>query len=884
MALQRINRVMIRDVRSWRGEHEFTFDEDITVLYGPNGSGKSSLWTGIVLGLLFKISSSISTDIRSIGGGSRDPYVEVDFTANGIQYRIEKTFGNRSTAAARLLNLDSGELLCEQDAAVIECRNLLTGSGDQEILGTKPGDVKKALEVSTKGQIVDLILPKQGNLNQRPEENEALSMVGLEPNAESQNSAMNAMIAWVEEHRKSFGRFKMNGEPTANAKGDLIDAMNKQKIIAAEEDRLIELSNNLQTLIRELNELELEVEQEESEDNTRTRIDGLRREADSHQVSRDKAEKTLRDAEQVVQPLQNSHTVRLKLREEAQSLTDQNAQLNGQLIARKEAHAVAEKSHKTRTDALNEVNIRLAALNEWIQYAQRLDSMESQRKELRGLEVDRDLLTSVIDSAAEIQTELDTIVLATDEQWTRIKAIAKEVSAIRGAADAWSITEFSPGKEHRIFIDEDEIEKAPDSVNTSIEVRDSKGNTKIRVENTTSLSKIQELEEEERDIFSALSAKEGTLELRKRQIRHDELSGKLSLENSRIKDLNNRMAMDDRIEMVAQLTAQLESTADEPETDRPEEGDWTEMLIPLQGERDSAQSFMDESVEVLQNTRDKLTEITAQSGLLKSQIDDKSEEISAHIEAFGEDEVLQTQLAEARVRLQEAKEVAEPLIEARDANEEQKRIMAQTLQDQLTGEQKTRTRMVELQTTIRDRRTTSGLGELSNVSTQREKLDSEITSLRVDFSALQALETALKSVRDANIEAIRPRVENTIQNGATYVFAREVQIKLGDDGFPQAVEHVQGQEIKFEQESFGTQEQLNLIYRIALAGIIAEEEGHGLCIVLDDPFGDTDIGRRQRMIEWMGAELRRSGHQLILLTCRGSDFRGFGHHDDIRQH
>jgi len=75
-----------------------------------------------------------------------------------------------------------------------------------------------------------------------------------------------------------------------------------------------------------------------------------------------------------------------------------------------------------------------------------------------------------------------------------------------------------------------------------------------------------------------------------------------------------------------------------------------------------------------------------------------------------------------------------------------------------------------------------------------------------------------------------------------------------------------------------------LIYRIALAGIIAEEEGHGLCIVLDDPFGDTDIGRRQRMIEWMGAELRRSGHQLILLTCRGSDFRGFGHHDDIRQH
>ena len=35
MALQRINRVMLRDLRSWRGEHEFTFDEDVTVLHGP---------------------------------------------------------------------------------------------------------------------------------------------------------------------------------------------------------------------------------------------------------------------------------------------------------------------------------------------------------------------------------------------------------------------------------------------------------------------------------------------------------------------------------------------------------------------------------------------------------------------------------------------------------------------------------------------------------------------------------------------------------------------------------------------------------------------------------------------------------------------------------
>jgi DNA repair exonuclease SbcCD ATPase subunit len=180
MALQRINRVLIRDIRSWRGDHEFTFDEGITVLYGPNGSGKSSLWTGVVLGLLYKISGSVSEVIRPIGGGAGNPYVEIDFIANGIQYRIEKTFGKRAVATARLSNLDSGDQMSEGDAAVIECRNLLTGSDDQEILGGREGALNKALEASTKGQIVDLILPKQGQLNMRPEENKSLSSVGIE--------------------------------------------------------------------------------------------------------------------------------------------------------------------------------------------------------------------------------------------------------------------------------------------------------------------------------------------------------------------------------------------------------------------------------------------------------------------------------------------------------------------------------------------------------------------------------------------------------------------------------------------------------------------------------------------------------------------------------
>ena len=869
---------MIRDVRSWRGEHEFTFDQDLTVLYGPNGSGKSSLWTGIVLGLLYKIRGSVAGKIRTIGGGAGNPYVEIDFIANGVQYRIEKTFADGKVASARLLNLNDGTELSQGDAAVIECRNLLTGSEEQDILDGRTSDVNKALEASTKGQIVDLILPKQGHLNERPEENEALSSVGLEANAESQNYALNSMIAWAEADKK-----KIKSSERANASGTLMDARRNLEGIATEEERLNELSNDLQTRIRELNELEIEMGEEETEDDILEIIDTLREEADAHQVLRETAENAVREADEVVQPLQTLHTKRVQLREDAQNLINQNTQLTGQMVERREAHEKAEGVLETRRQHLDEVNARLVALNEWITFGQRQEAMGSQKQELTGLEADRDLLNSTIEKAAEIQAGLNSITLATDEQWGRINGIREEIAAIHGAADAWSITEFSPGKEHRIFIDGEEIEEAPESVNTSIEVRDAKGNAKLRVENTTSLSKIQELEEEERRIFSTLSVK-GTKELRKRQIEFDELTGKLTVENSRIEDLNNRMAMDERIEQIAHLTALLDSRVDEPETDRPEEGDWAEMVILLEGQKNSAESLMEESATALQDARDGLTEITALLDLITSQIEEKLEEISAHVEAFGEDEELQAQLARAQVRLQEAQEEARPLTETRDANEEQKRAMAQNLQNQMAGGQNTRTRIIELQATIQDRRTIGGLEELSNVSAQRESLDHQVSVLENEYLALQSLETALNSVRAANIEAIRPRVEDTIRSGASYVFNREVQISLGDDGFPQAIEHFQGRAIPFEQESFGTQEQLNLIYRIALANIIAEDEGHGLCIVLDDPFGDTDIARRQRMMVWMGAQLGQAGHQLILLTCRGSDFNGFGHHDDIRTH
>jgi DNA repair exonuclease SbcCD ATPase subunit len=879
MSLQRIERVLIRDLRSWRGEHEFTFDQDISVLHGPNGSGKSSLWTGIVLGLLYKIRGSVSEVIRPIGGGASNTYVEIDFIANGNTYRIEKTFAKSSSATARLTNLETGETLAQDDNAVTETRNIITGSDDQQILSTKSSDLDKALKAATKGQIVDLILPKQGDLSLHPGTNESLTSVGQDTNAESQNSVLLSMIALAIESKVSI-----RSSQRANASGSLMKALSQLEAKKEEEEILKTKSDELQGLIQEVNDLEIEIGEKQDEEDVQQKINLLRKDADEHQSSRETLEEKVTTVKEAIKPLKTQNDYRFTLRTEFAELNTNKTSLSGEMKVNKSNYSRIKEELKLRKENLETIKNNSAALNEWIIYLQRKDALEAQKLELKRLNNERKTLDDAIGESAKIQAEINALNNASEVQWERIRKINEDIAGIRGAANAWAITKLSPGKEHKIFIDQEDVkDQTPVSVNTSIEVRNSKGEIKLKVENSASLDEIQELETELAEIFNSLSV-DGTKELRARQVSFDTKQADIAILSSKISDLDDVINRDDRLAKIEELTLTLASKLIEPKSERPSEGDWAEMLIPLEGQMMSAKTLYEESEKSLQIARDFLTSTKSQLELISGHWESKKEEIEVHVEAYGKDEVIQSALAKEQIKFDTAQENAQPFIDARDANEEQKRNIAQRLQNDLSGGRDTRTRIVELQATIRDRRNTSGIQKLGDVISHRNRLESQVSNLNAEYSALEALENALEIVKTANMEAIRPRVEETIRKGATYVFGREVQITLGNDGFPEAVQHIQGRAIPYGQESYGTQEQLNLIYRITLAGIIAEDEGHGLCIVIDDPFGNSSIARRNRMIEWMGAEQKKYGHQLILLTCRGPDFSGFGHHDDIRQH
>ena len=99
--------------------------------------------------------------------------------------------------------------------------------------------------------------------------------------------------------------------------------------------------------------------------------------------------------------------------------------------------------------------------------------------------------------------------------------------------------------------------------------------------------------------------------------------------------------------------------------------------------------------------------------------------------------------------------------------------------------------------------------------------------------------------------------------------------------WPRVIKTPTGQAIPYEDQSFGTREQVGVLYRLAGADLLKGSDDRGMCLMLDDPFGHTDRGRRQNMLEILQAAASRSGHQILVFTCRPEDFAGVEQHVDV---
>ena len=80
------------------------------------------------------------------------------------------------------------------------------------------------------------------------------------------------------------------------------------------------------------------------------------------------------------------------------------------------------------------------------------------------------------------------------------------------------------------------------------------------------------------------------------------------------------------------------------------------------------------------------------------------------------------------------------------------------------------------------------------------------------------------------MESIYPVLQTIINQVAGHLYGNGAKIILNTDGFPESLVRPGRSEIQFEWESYGTREQLNLLYRLALIRIISDDSVCGLSL------------------------------------------------------
>jgi AAA domain len=174
-------------------------------------------------------------------------------------------------------------------------------------------------------------------------------------------------------------------------------------------------------------------------------------------------------------------------------------------------------------------------------------------------------------------------------------------------------------------------------------------------------------------------------------------------------------------------------------------------------------------------------------------------------------------------------------------------------------------------------------GQLSEAGC--DGLDARIATLSDDLERAQREERRISLALNADtrlFHAIKGRLESEAirfsapvrEAIAPYLMSVFPHAKLAlDEGLEVKGMERAGLESRFDFLSTGTQEQIAILVRLALADIMARS-GETPPIILDDALVYADQGRREAMFD----ALQHAGrtHQIIILTCHGDTFGSLG--------
>lgn len=142
------------------------------------------------------------------------------------------------------------------------------------------------------------------------------------------------------------------------------------------------------------------------------------------------------------------------------------------------------------------------------------------------------------------------------------------------------------------------------------------------------------------------------------------------------------------------------------------------------------------------------------------------------------------------------------------------------------------------------------------------RLKAELETVHRRARAAKLLRETLGRHRDTAHRAyVRPYQEELRRLGSA-VYGSSFDVEVAED-LTIAARTLEGITVPFDQLSGGAREQLGILSRLAVAGLV--ESGAGVPVIIDDALGYTDPDRLQRVSSVLAAP--GDGAQVVLLTC-----------------
>ena len=888
LTLQRINSVEIENFRSYSTKKVFTFEDGLNLISGENGAGKTSLRLAIVLGLFSRPGGK---GLESIIRSGNKPVVNIEFVAEGSRYTIEKTFSKSpSGATATLTNIETSERIEITDEAVFRCRQLVTGSGES-IINNVDGKFSRLVDEITpaqkfaegevtkilKNNMGSLLFPEQGRLVELFETNDVLRNIGLDNDTLSINNELEKLIKRIDEERqerlqpKKFD-FKCDVDnnifTNMRTNGQLHKTFTTTKELTTKVEKYKDTESTLQDLYRSLESLKSakdDISEGENLDELANQLEDL---AEKHRIKREGAEEKTSSASEELEYLEKLINDRDSITSQINNLETEIEVNKSKLTSEEENLKKCEENYEASKDRMSEVKNLISDLDSWIDYK----GDDSYRQDLQKTISECDLEIKKIDKnnnkIVDIEQEIEKINPASAEQWEQINHLVHEIDLVRGRLSPWSLDISQPPSGYQVKVDGEEFNLKSGEIESSLVMTDPKNKVILSISNPEESQSIDELESQLNEIFALLDAK-GRPEL---GVRRDKFVS-LTKDLNKLKDKDFRPKEDiERTKLDSER--KLKERKKKPKSKEPE-GELTELLSKrkhLEGEQSANEKIRDDLGKDLGGLQTSSKNLREKIESYEKEYLELNEKLEEHRKQYGDDSGIIEKLAISRKAFEKAKSISDPLTSSKETEEDGARKKASNIRKGSEERNKIDLNIAECKALIDNEIKQSDYSKYAETEERLELAIGKLEDEVIKTKAIVLLQRSLENLKKYQMESIYPVLQTILNQVAGNLYGNGAKIILNKDGFPQSLVRTGRPEIKFEWESYGTREQLNLIYRLALIRIISDEKNIPLCFALDDPLVNSDKLRRQKIQNHLNGLISKGGHQVLVFTCHAEDY------------